>query len=103
MNVEKILRDYTAGKISLEEANQKLKDEGCNFHLNPERNVITDAERDSYGLLDTGTGSLIKVKITNGELENAVNEQNPDGTYNMLAYVLFNGKKYTVHGKKLVE
>lgn len=53
-NIEKILRDYTEGVSTLEEANAALKAIDAPFHLNPEKNTITEAERATHGLLDTG-------------------------------------------------
>lgn len=102
-NIEKILRDYTEGVSTLEEANAALKSAGTAFHLDPEKNTITEAERSTHGLLDTGTGTMNKVRVVDGHLEHAVNEVQKDGSVNMLAYVYFNGKRYQVRGADLVE
>ena len=102
-NIEKILRDYTEGLATLEETNAALKAAHTPFHLNPEKNTITEAERATHGLLDTGTGTMNKVRVVDGHLEHAVNEVQKDGSVNMLAYVYFNGKRYQVRGAELVE
>lgn len=87
-DVTKILRDYSEGKITLEEANKKLKEEKSSLTLNPNRNVITPGEEDRFGLLDSGTGSLDKVEIKDGKLVYSVGE--------MYCLVFFNGKTYHV-------
>ena len=113
--MEEILRDYTEGKLDAQQANQELKKMGASVRLRPGRNEITEAERqatrvgdtpdqaEGYGLLDTGTGFMEKVRVHGGCLEHAVNEVQPDGTVNMLAYVLIGGKRYAVQGDVLVE
>ena len=70
--MEEILRDYTAGKLDAQQANQELKKMGAPVRLQPGRNEITEAEQqatrvgdtpdqaEGYGLLDTGTGSMEK-------------------------------------------
>ena len=102
--IEKILRDYTEGVTSLEDTNAKLLEAGFWGPLDPKRHEITDAERTTHGLLDTGTGTLDKVRVVDGKrLEHAVNEVQPDGSVNMGAEVYFNGRRYTVRGAELVE
>ena len=73
-NITDIIRAYTEGKTTLEDANAKLKELDAPLHLDPARNTITEAERTTHGLLDTGTGSLDKVRVTDGHLDHAVNE-----------------------------
>ena len=103
-NINKILADYTSGSTTLEETNAALTAAGAGFHLDPDRNVITDAERTTHGLLDTGTGTLDKVQIADGHLVGGpINEVQPDGSVNMMAYVYFNGKRYDVRGDALAE
>ena len=58
--VLEILRDYGAGKLTVEEANQKLKDAGSNVYLNPNKS--------GNAMLDTGTGSLDPVTVVDGKL-----------------------------------
>lgn len=96
MNINEIIGKYTAGEATLEDTNKALKAEGATFHLDPKKNTITDEERDSYGLLDTGTGSLDKVEIESMKLKNM-------DCGDMYALCTFNGKTYKVKGTKLVE
>ena len=102
-NIEKILRDYTEGTVSLEDTNAKLLEAGFWGPLDPKRHEITDAERTTHGLLDTGTGTLDKVRVIDGHLDHAINEVQDDGSVNMDAEVYFNGRRYTVRGAELVE
>ena len=107
--ITKILLNYTSGKTPLEETNHALEDAGSNIRLNPAKNLFTPEEllathtgetpeeAEGYGLLDTGTGSMEKVHVTAG----AVNEVLPDGGTNMAAYVLIGGQKYEVKGAAL--
>lgn len=103
MKLTDIIGKYTAGEATLEVTNAALKEAGANFHLNPERNTIQPDEVGTYGLLDTGTGSLDKVRVTDGKLDHAINEVLPDGSVNMKANVLLAGKVYAVYGDTLVE
>lgn len=114
MSVNEILKDYTAGEADLETTNAALRDAGAGFHLEPGRNEITEEERretvvgyypeqaSGYGLLDTGTGSMEKVRVAGGRLERPVNEIQPGGT-NMAAYIIICGKTYEVFGDTLRE
>lgn len=91
-----ILKKYTDGQMSLQEANAALKECRAGFHLDPQRNYIHPGEKDLYGLLDTGTGTLDKVRIRDGKLSNADCGAMP-------ATCTFNGKLYRVHGDRLGE
>lgn len=103
-NVNKILADYTSGAATLEETNAALAAAGAGFHLDPDSNAISEEERATHALLDTGTGTLDKVRIVDGtHLEFAVNEVQPDGSVNMPAYVIANGRHYAVRGDVLAE
>lgn len=102
-NLTTILRAYTEGKATLEETNAKLAELGTDLRLDPARNTITEAERTTHGLLDTGTGTLDKVRVTDGHLDHAVNEVSESGTVNMPAWVYLDGKQYTVKGAALEE
>ena len=103
-DINKILADYTGGSATLEETNAALTAAGAGFHLDPDRNVITDAERTTHGLLDTGTGTLNKVQIVDGHLVGGpINQVQPDGSVNMPAYVIANGRRYAVRGDVLAE
>ena len=111
----KILLDYTSGKTPLEETNHALEDAGSDIRLNPAKNLFTPEELlathtgetpeevTGYGLLDTGTGSMEKVKIVNGKLGDAINQVNPDGTTNMLAFVIIGPNRYEVKGDTLTD
>ena len=50
-NLTMILRAYTEGEATLEETNAKLAELGTDLRLDPARNVITEAERTTHGLL----------------------------------------------------
>jgi len=114
-DVNEILRKYTSGEMSMEEANAALREAGAPFHLDPERNALTEEdlsvtvtgdtpeEANGFGLLDTGTETLDKVDVNGGRLEYMVNQVNADGSTNMSAYVTIGGKRYEVKGDKLVE
>lgn len=91
-----ILRKYTNGQMSLQEANAALKECRAGFHLDPQRNYIHPGEKDLYGLLDTGTGTLDKVRVRDGKLSNADCGAMP-------ATCTYNGKLYRVHGDELGE
>ena len=75
-DIADILFKYTTGEATLEEAN-------------------------GFGLLDTGTGSMEKVHVTNGKLDEAINQVNHDGTTNMLAFVIIGPNRYEVKGDTL--
>lgn len=96
MNINEIIGKYTAGEATLEDTNKALKAEGAAFHLDPDRNTIADDERERFGLLDTGTGSLDKVEIAGMKLVNC-------DVGDMYALCTFNGQTYKVKGTKLVE
>ena len=107
-DLKKIISKYTAGDATLEATNEALANAGANFHLNPQKNILSDEEKrattvgyypeqaNGYGLLDTGTGSLDKVKIQNGKLVNC-------DCGMMYALVSIAGKTYHVKGNTLVE
>ena len=112
-DINKILRDYTAGTANLEQANAALTEAGAGFHLEPGQNEITDEDRrattvgyypeqaSGYGLMDTGTGSMEKVHVVNGKLAHPVNRVLPDGGTDMAAYVIICGRTYEVFGDTL--
>lgn len=105
--ITEILNDYTAGVKTLEEANSALKELNAGFHLDPNKNVISEAEMAAttvsddpsavtgFGMLDMGIGSMEKVEIKNGELVNC----DMGDSY---ALVLVGGKVFRVKGKTLV-
>lgn len=114
-DINKILKDYTTGEADLEKVNAALKEAGAGFHLEPGQNEITDEDRrqtvvgyypeqaSGFGLLDTGTGSMDKVRVTGGRLNHPINQVQPDGSTNMTAYVIICGKTYEVFGDALGE
>lgn len=87
-DIETILRDYTSGETTLEETNAALAAAGSGIRIDPEKNVIKPGEEHAYGLLDTGTGSLDKVRIKGGKLVHSVGS--------MSARVYFQGTCYDV-------
>ncbi len=111
--MNEILADYTSGKATPEETNAALKEIDCPLTIIPGKNELTESDirvttvghypdmANGYGLLDTGTGSMEKVHVTNGVLDHAVNQVMPDGSTNMLAYVHICGKVFEVFGDKL--
>lgn len=106
--INEILKDYTTGETGLEETNAALAEAEAGFRLEPGKNVLTDEDRkqtvvgyypqqaSGFGLLDTGTGSMEKVRVTGGRLENPVNEVDENGKTNMAAYVIICGRTYEV-------
>lgn len=96
MNITEIIKAYTTGEKTLEQANAALAEAGSSLYLDPEKNTITEAERTTRGLLDTGTGSLDKVEVKDGHLVNC-------DCGEMYALCIFNGKTYNVEGTALVE
>lgn len=98
-DIADILFKYTTGEATLEETNDALKEAEAGFNLEPGRNEITPdemalttvgdtpEEANGFGLLDTGTGSMEKVHVTNGKLDEAINQVNHDGTTNIRARV----------------
>lgn len=113
--INEILKDYTTGEADLEKTNAALREAGATFSLRPGQNEITDEDRretvvgyypeqaNGWGLLDTGTGSMEKVKVTGGRLEHPVNQVDGSGKTNMAAYVIICGKTYEVLGGTLAE
>lgn len=104
-----ILEKYTAGEMELVEANEKLKEAGAGFHLDPQKNVITEEEKrattigyypdqaNGWGMLDTGTGTMDKAYCKNGVLVNFENH------VNMYAMYIIAGRTYEVKGNVLAD
>jgi len=107
MNSTEMILKYTSGEITLEETNAALKEMGAGVYLDPQKNVLTEAEMrrtvvghfpeqaNGWGLLDTGTGSFDKVRVVNGELENC-------DCGEMYALCMIADREYQVKGKRLV-
>ena len=101
-NIE-IIKKYTAGELTLDEANAKLVG---GIKLNPGKNIITEEEQrattvgfypdmaNGWGLLDSGTGTLDKVFVKDGKLAHSMGEA--------FALCIIGGKSYEVKGDTLV-
>lgn len=94
-NTTEILNAYTKGEATLAATNAALKSVGATFHLDPKKNEIKEEDKEKFGLLDTGTGSLDKVAVADGLIA--------DDLGNLVALCFYNGEKYRVVGRKLVE
>ena len=106
--INKTIQDYTTGEITLEAANQKLRDEGAKFYLDPGHNALTASEiaetetgetpADAYGmgLLDSGTGILDKVFVRDGKLVDVDLGKSYD-------LCIIGGKTYHVQGNTLTD
>ena len=104
VDINKILKQWADGEKTLEETNEALK--GTGIYVDPDKQKITEGEGavycedlskiNGYGLLDTGTGTLDKVKIKNGKLVDSIG--------NMTALVLVGDVHYkVVDGDTLVK
>ena len=102
-----IINKYTAGEATLEETNAALAELGANLHLEPGKHELTTEETaaakadtaataNGYGLLDTGTGSLDKVQVKDGQLVDC-------DCGEMYALCMIAGKTFRVQGTALVE
>ena len=99
-----IIKKYTSGELTLEEANKKLK----GIKLDPEKNVITEEEKmktvvgyypeqaNGWGMLDSGTGTFDKVFVRDGKLVGCDMGE-------AFALCFIGGKTYEVKGDTLVE
>ena len=107
MSMTEILNKYTAGQTTLEETNAALAEMGAGIHLKPGKNELTAEETaaakaetaanaNGFGLLDTGTGTLDKVKIQGGKLVDCDMGES-------LAMVYIAGKTYYVQGRELTD
>jgi len=107
-NITEIIGKYTAGENTLEETNAALKEAGAGLHLDPEKNVLTEADKrattigyypdqaNGWGLLDTGTGTMDKVEVRGGQLVNCDMGES-------YALVFIAGRIYHVKGRQLVD
>lgn len=106
--INEILSKYTAGEITVYEANKMLVDNGAIVYLDPEKLELSQSEMDKtvvgdtpqdatgMGLLDTGTGSLDKVFVQNGKLADI-------DCGSMSALCIIGGKTYRVQGDTLTD
>lgn len=107
-NIEETIRKYSAGEMTLEEANARLKDAGAPIHLDPQRNVLTEEQMrattvgyypdqaNGWGLLDSGTGTLDKVEVRAGRLVHM-------DCGEMAALCIIGGRVYRVKGDTLTD
>ena len=104
VDINKILKQWADGEKTVEETNEALK--GTGIYVDPDKQKIAEGEGavycedlsqiNGYGLLDTGTGTLDKVKIKNGKLVDSIG--------NMAALVLVGDVHYkVVDGDTLVK
>lgn len=104
MKIRDIIAKYAIGEATLEETNATLVAEKAGFRLDSNKNRLTPDEitNGTAGLLFTGTGTPDKVKIKDGHLLYAVNTIMSDGTVNMKAEVIVQGKVYEVRGTEVI-
>lgn len=107
-NMMEIIRKYTAAEMTLEEANSALAQDRTGIHLDPQKNILSEAEKrvttigyypnqaNGFGLLDTGTGSFDKVEVRSGKLVNC-------DCGEMYALYIIAGKTYHVKGNTLAD
>ena len=107
-NINETMSKYTAGEITLEQANEELKKADAGIRLNPKKNVLTEEEMrattighfpdqaNGFGLLDSGTGTLDKVRVKDGRLVNCDMGES-------YALLIIAGRTYRVKGTVLVE
>jgi hypothetical protein len=107
MKVTDIIRKYSIAEATLEETNAALEIAGANVRLNPEKNTLTEDELavtfagdtpetvGGWGLLDSGTGTLDKVHVVEGQLVNCNMGES-------FAMVFIGGKAYEVKGDTLI-
>ena len=106
-NINETMSKYTAGEITLEQANEELKKAEAGFHLDPNKNVLTEEEKrqtvvgyypeqaNGFGMLDSGTGTMDKVQVKDGHLVGCDMGES-------YALCIIGGKVYEVRGDKLV-
>ena len=107
-NINETMSKYTAGEITLEQANEELKKAEAGFHLDPKKNVLTEEEKrattigcypdqaNGFGHLFSGTGTPDKVRVKDGRLVNCDMGES-------FAEVIIAGHTYQVKGTELVE
>lgn len=107
-NINETLSKYTAGEITLDQANEELKKAESGIRLDPQKNALTEEEMrattighfpdqaNGFGLLDSGTGTLDKVRVKDGRLVNCDMGES-------YALLIIAGRTYRVKGTALVE
>lgn len=111
MKTNDIIRAYTKGALTLEQANAELKAIGVNLRLVEGKNQLTaqeiaetrvgatPKEANGWGLLDVGVGGYEKVHVVDG-----VTVDYDNGADTNYALVLIGGKMYRiVNGSQLSE
>ena len=103
MKTNDIIRAYTNGKLTAQEANGKLKEIGVNVRLVEGKNQLTaqeiaetrvgdtPQEANGWGLLDVGIGGFEKVHVVDG-----VTVDYDNGADTNYALVLIGGQTYKI-------
>ena len=103
MKTNDIIRAYTKGELTAQEANAKLKAIGVNVRLVEGKNQLTaqeiaetrvgdtPREANGWGLLDVGIGGFEKVHVVDG-----VTVDYDNGADTNYALVLIGGKMYKI-------
>ena len=103
MKTNDIIRAYTKGELTAQEAHAKLKAIGVNVRLVEGKNQLTaqeiaatlvgdtPREANGWGLLDVGIGGFEKVRVVNG-----VTVDYDNGADTNYALVLIGGKMYKI-------
>ena len=107
-SIEKIILDYSEGKIPLADANQALKELDCGLQLDPARNLLTAQElletragetpdeANGFGLMDHGVGCMEKVRVVDGRTVDVDMGRET-------AFVYIAGRRYRLRGDVLTE
>ena len=111
MKTNDIIRAYTKGELTMEEANAKLREIGVNVRLTEGKHALTaqeiaetrvgatPKEASGWGLLDVGVGGFEKVHVVDG-----VTVDYDNGADTNYALVLIGGQMYQiVNGSQLSE
>ena len=105
--MNEIIKKYSTGELTLEQANQQLEDIGSTVRLNPLKNTISGEEMaktvvsddpskvSGWGMMNHGVGSMEKMHIQNGKLDYDT------GFYDGTAVMYVKGNMYAVNGDHL--
>lgn len=112
--IDEIIRDYTTGKEPTEAVNAALEAAGAGFSFHPGQNALTAEEiekttvgvlpsmANGWGLLDSGTGTMDKVRVVGGKLQGGpINTIGADGLPHELDLVYIGGQVWQVYGDEL--
>lgn len=82
VNIYEIIKAWEAGEKTLEEANTELK--GTGIYIDPKKNEIGEGtgavvcedvnKINGFAMIDTGTTTLDKVEIINGQLKDSIGD-----------------------------